>query len=603
LNRNFEYNWIHGDTLWQPSASEPFDYFRGPSPFSEPETQAVRDFALRIRPTVSIVYHSSRSGNVAERSIIAWQWGTDPGPYKFPPDSHALDNWNRRYVELTEKYPGPGHFQFVWGGTHNGDLQDWFYWRIGTFQALTETSPNGGEIQPACGIMEQTIELMEPSIEWMQRRLMNLDGDQPAPLAIYTKDLGTTQPISAEWRIVNTWNAGLPARTTNEEFGRMTILPPQGSITILARKDGYADTSRTTTIQPEGRQSMTLWLRPLAQHALTIRLVDENGNGIQGNVFVDNGFPKYLAIPSGGLTTNQPEGAYRIRAFADDQSRMAAWREFSLTGDMTWTIVLPQAVPQFTETFDNGFSNWSHGGDGDHWRIDYDTTTVNLGPGVHTNAEGYRLVYPNDASAWLRYSSPVALSGGNIAMLKFLRRGRLEVPFDSLFVEVSTDGNSWEKVEGFCDLERGWTTTYVNLSRWIPSNIHLRFRLVSDPALGELGMHLDNIGVYVGTDLDAPTPPVLPVYDYKITRAYPNPFNPSVTLSYTVGLGEQARIALYNVLGEQIRVLDLTNAVAGAAEIVWDGRTSAGLDAPTGLYFARMEAGKRFSTVKLLMIR
>jgi protein MpaA len=50
LNRNFPFRWRAG-----PDAAHP--YYPGPSPASEPETEAVMRFAERIKPDVSIWYH------------------------------------------------------------------------------------------------------------------------------------------------------------------------------------------------------------------------------------------------------------------------------------------------------------------------------------------------------------------------------------------------------------------------------------------------------------------------------------------------------------------------------------------------------------------
>ncbi len=37
INRNFAFNWVHGDTLYCPVGDETYDYYRGPAPMSESE--------------------------------------------------------------------------------------------------------------------------------------------------------------------------------------------------------------------------------------------------------------------------------------------------------------------------------------------------------------------------------------------------------------------------------------------------------------------------------------------------------------------------------------------------------------------------------------
>lgn len=54
LNRNFEHRWR--------AMGEPWDtYYSGPRPWSEPETRAVRDFVLEIKPRITIYYHQAMS--------------------------------------------------------------------------------------------------------------------------------------------------------------------------------------------------------------------------------------------------------------------------------------------------------------------------------------------------------------------------------------------------------------------------------------------------------------------------------------------------------------------------------------------------------------
>ena len=56
LNRNWGCDWSP-DAVWRKERVNP-----GPNAFSEPETQALSDFILRLRPTVALFYHSATNG-------------------------------------------------------------------------------------------------------------------------------------------------------------------------------------------------------------------------------------------------------------------------------------------------------------------------------------------------------------------------------------------------------------------------------------------------------------------------------------------------------------------------------------------------------------
>jgi len=78
LNRNYGLNWEGGDEKYElnlqscgsnQTYSSNFDYYRGSEPFSETETQAIRDFVIDKQFLLSIAYHSSRSGCISCLSL------------------------------------------------------------------------------------------------------------------------------------------------------------------------------------------------------------------------------------------------------------------------------------------------------------------------------------------------------------------------------------------------------------------------------------------------------------------------------------------------------------------------------------------------------
>lgn len=613
LNRNFGLNWIYGDSLWQAQSTPVYDYYRGPSLFSEPEAQAVANFAERIKPTVSVVYHSSRQGGVAEQAIVAWSWpGNDGGFNKFPPDCTAIMQVTRYYSGLLRKVGNNDPYDAVFGGTHNGCTQDWFYWKLGTIQLNTELGPPI-EIQPPCSLSAGTdlFDLIRndiPSLFWLCRRVINwnLSGESfgITPLNIYTRDAQTGQPISAEYRNLNTWTPLLAPWYTSEEFGRATILPAPGTTHIMARREGYTSSTATVTVNPNSYpQDVYLDLQPLPWHSLTLNLRDTSGNGLAGWIFLDGDYPKWISVPAEGVTVSQPEGVYRAMGMAGSEGYMVLWREFWLGGDAAVDLALPAAQQVFAEDFENGLSGWTTGGEGNTWRLDPDTTAMGFGTSLSTNPPGYRAPYANNANTWIRANSVISVGEGNVCHLEFYRRGRLDVPTDSFFVEISTDGSMWEKAAGYCDMELPWTRTFVDLGPWTPGTIHLRFRLTSDAILGDLGIHVDNLRIFTGTDLKAPEERPALAYEYRITGSYPNPFNPATTIGYEVAKAGAVTLAIYNVLGEQVRRFDVQTRAAGQQQLIWDGTSQGGLPVTSGLYFIRMESPALRPTHKMLLLR
>ena len=76
--------------------------------------------------------------------------------------------------------------------------------------------------------------------------------------------------------------------------------------------------------------------------------------------------------------------------------------------------------------------------------------------------------------------------------------------------------------------------------------------------------------------------------DYVLEQNYPNPFNPSTTISFSLPEQAHVRLSIYNVLGREVAVLLDDALPAGSYSQIWDGRTTRGLAASSGLYFYRL---------------
>jgi hypothetical protein len=91
--------------------------------------------------------------------------------------------------------------------------------------------------------------------------------------------------------------------------------------------------------------------------------------------------------------------------------------------------------------------------------------------------------------------------------------------------------------------------------------------------------------------------------EFALEQNYPNPFNPATSISYALPRSALVRIAVYNVLGEEIAVLIDGPQSAGKHSVVWDGTTGNGNTAPSGIYLYRLSAGQFVETRKMLLLK
>jgi len=86
--------------------------------------------------------------------------------------------------------------------------------------------------------------------------------------------------------------------------------------------------------------------------------------------------------------------------------------------------------------------------------------------------------------------------------------------------------------------------------------------------------------------------------DYLLAQNYPNPFNPTTTIRYGLPHAGQIRIAVHNILGQQVAVLMDEFRPAGNYSAVWNAS-----NVPSGVYFAQMAAGTYAQSVKLMVLK
>jgi hypothetical protein len=83
--------------------------------------------------------------------------------------------------------------------------------------------------------------------------------------------------------------------------------------------------------------------------------------------------------------------------------------------------------------------------------------------------------------------------------------------------------------------------------------------------------------------------------------AYPNPFNPGVVIPFALGsAGAPVKLAIYNVVGQVVREMNLGTLAPGTHQITWDGLDQQGQTLSSGVYLYRLQAGAWGATGKLV---
>jgi hypothetical protein len=111
-------------------------------------------------------------------------------------------------------------------------------------------------------------------------------------------------------------------------------------------------------------------------------------------------------------------------------------------------------------------------------------------------------------------------------------------------------------------------------------------------------MKLSNLKINI-TNQEAPEVPAT----YSLKQNYPNPFNPTTDIQFSVPQSGDVKIAVYNVLGQEVRTLFAGVAERGTRIVRWDGRNNAGNLMPSGMYIYKMTAGSFSEARKMMLLK
>jgi hypothetical protein len=88
--------------------------------------------------------------------------------------------------------------------------------------------------------------------------------------------------------------------------------------------------------------------------------------------------------------------------------------------------------------------------------------------------------------------------------------------------------------------------------------------------------------------------------------AYPNPFNSTTTITFGNLEGGEAKIEIFNLLGQRVRSFSIEGAKEGRIEwdaTEWDATDTLGNKVSSGIYFAKARAPQKSNTIKLIYLR
>jgi hypothetical protein len=90
----------------------------------------------------------------------------------------------------------------------------------------------------------------------------------------------------------------------------------------------------------------------------------------------------------------------------------------------------------------------------------------------------------------------------------------------------------------------------------------------------------------------------------RLMPAYPNPFSDSATFRFSVEVGVQISLTIYDVSGRRVATpMTSQMAVSGEQSVQWNGTDINGQHLASGIYFAKLKVGNESYSNKVFLVR
>ena len=91
--------------------------------------------------------------------------------------------------------------------------------------------------------------------------------------------------------------------------------------------------------------------------------------------------------------------------------------------------------------------------------------------------------------------------------------------------------------------------------------------------------------------------------NFELAAAYPNPFNPSTTIRYSLAENSRVTLTIFDGVGRTVSILKDAVQIPGVYSVKWNGTGFEGTPVATGVYFARLQVGEKSKVIKLVYLR
>jgi hypothetical protein len=556
LNRNYGYQWGYDDAGSSPDPAS--GTYRGPGPFSEPETQAMRDFCVAHNFRIANNYHA-----FWETCLYSWAHQDASTP--------DVDVFIRMADDMMSKtHYSYGHSDQVLY-LANGETNDWMYGeQVAKPKVIAFSSEVGDQndgFWPEISRIVPLAQLNYPAnIALAYGAGVYLQADS---LTVETES-GYLVPGELGFaghylRNIGVWGSTVGGVT-------VTMGSNHPDVTVLQSRVVFPDLSSGGEGWPNPGQRFLLQAAPSVPNGtrVTLPLEISDGGG-------------YVGMDTLYLWVGQP-----TVVFADSaDGGLANW-----TAEGKWGIEVVDGDPAFSDSPNGSYFS----GKDVSLTLDHG---LDLSGTIHAVLQ-FRTRWEIESGWDFARVEASTDSGGSWTALA----GRMTRPGHGMIGSYS-GGVQPLGEPGYDGTKRFWDDEEFDLSAYAGvSDLRIRFRMTADQGVREDGWKIDDVTLRayaplaqtaLEEDLAVLPPPRLSVA--------PNPLEGRTRIFYSMERASPFRLSIYDVEGREIRVLSEGYTQAGKKNLVWDGVGSNGIPVPAGTYFVHLKAAELSASTKVLVLQ
>ncbi|RLC53723.1 MAG: hypothetical protein DRH79_02830 [Candidatus Cloacimonadota bacterium] len=296
--------------------------------------------------------------------------------------------------------------------------------------------------------------------------------------------------------------------------------------------------------------------------------------------------------------------------------------ENGLTHENTFNL----PIGFIAHNFEAGEGGWEHMVLGDEWLDEWHLSSYrnHTEDGMYSMKCGGldELSYSNFVYAALVMPEVELATNSTVRFHHWMEVGANNngMTWDGGLIEISVDGGEWEQVTpvgGYpCVMLNMPTSPFAEGTEVFAGNINweeveidlseysgmaqLRFVLGSAGLVTGEGWYIDDI--YYTSPTGISDNSIIPVAT-SLNGNFPNPFNPSTTITYSLSNETNVNIEIYNMKGQKVRTLKNEEQTAGDYNVVWNGKDDSSKSTASGVYFYKMQAGNYQQTKKMILMK